>query len=108
VNLNEDQFNLSYETIDTGAAKLHHLITARTPDGAVAGRMQWSHRNIQKLDVEPEFSRRGLATQMWEHGHLLAETQRRVPQPKHSPDRTDAGDAWARSVGGRLPRRSRK
>lgn len=94
---------LFYETVDTGASRPLHRIQAKV-EGRTAGSMVWNQREIRNIEVHPDFQRRGIATAMWNEGQRLAESSR-IPSPKHSSDRTDAGDAWARSVGGRLPRR---
>jgi len=101
--LNDTQF--TYSTVDTGAGRYKHLITAQHPEHGDIGRMQWDNRSID-INVDDEHTRQGVATSMWEEGHRMAGQDRSIPQPKHSSDRTDKGDAWARSVGGRLPRRS--
>ena len=67
--------------------------------------MKWNAKGIQGIDVPPAFKRQGVGTALWNEGHRLAETNAKIPAPKHSADRTNEGDAWARSVGGRLPRR---
>lgn len=56
---------------------------------------------IKMIQVWEQYQRKGLATMLWE------EAQRRWPDLKirHSEDRTVDGDAWARSVGGPIPRR---
>lgn len=82
----------------------NHFIEAFHPDeDEPVARMTWGgSRNpnrIQGLDVRPAHRRNGLATAMWEWG------QEMTPRPKHSDERTNDGDAWARSVGGPLPRR---
>ena len=70
------------------------------------GTMLWSGRHgIRNIGVGEQHQRQGVATAMWEEGHRMAAENARVPQPKHSKERTTAGDAWARSVGGRLPRK---
>lgn len=96
-----------YSTPEYGESYKTHAIEALN-EGAPIGKMEWSGRHgIRKIDVEPEFARRGVATAMWNEAHRLAEQNARIPKPKHSPQRTEMGDAWARAVGGRLPRRSR-
>ena len=67
--------------------------------------MVWNRREISLIGVPDEYQRQGVATALWHEGHRLAKQTQSIPQPKHSPDRTEKGDAWARSVGGRLPRR---
>ena len=69
--------------------------------------MSWSHKTgeIHGIHTAPEHQRQGLASTLWQEGHRLANETRGVPTPRHSAQRTRAGDAWAKSVGGRLPRR---
>jgi hypothetical protein len=95
-----------YDNPELGTAKMIHRVTAKTGE-ATLGTMLWNSRGILNIGVQPEQARRGVATAMWHEGHRLAEQNARIPKPKHSPDRTAMGDAWARSVGGRLPRKSR-
>lgn len=57
---------------------------------------------IQGMGVHPDHRRKGLATEMWQHALSAG-----VPI-KHSPRRSDSGDAWARSVGGDLPDRTER
>jgi hypothetical protein len=102
--LNGIQFN--YDNPELGTAKTVHRVTAMTGPRSL-GTMLWNSRSILNIGVDPDQARRGVATAMWEEGHRLAEQNARIPKPKHSTDRTAMGDAWARSVGGRLPRRKR-
>lgn len=92
----------SYERLGS-----EHNVVARTGTGSFAGNMRWSAKQVRNVMVEPEHQRQGIATAMWNEGHRLAEQNARIPKPKHSADRTIAGDAWAKSVGGPLPRRLR-
>ncbi len=71
------------------------------------GSMSWQHKTgeILGISTEPEHRRRGLATRMWHEAHRVAGETRGVVEPKHSVDRTESGEAWARSLGGRLPKR---
>lgn len=73
----------------------------------LVGRMTWNPSGVQSLDVPHELQRKGIATALWGEGQRLASEKSRVAKPKHSADRTNAGDAWAKSVGGSLPRRKR-
>jgi hypothetical protein len=106
-NLRGDQFRMEYLTRDTGGSKPRHVVKAFLGDGDTPlGSMGWTSDGITSIDVyDPNNTRKGIATAMWEHGHRLAEENARIPKPKHSSDRTREGDAWARAVGGRLPRR---
>lgn len=105
-----------YDNPELGTAKMAHRIVAYkdVPWEGIdkttrvdLGRMIWNSRSILNIDVDEQYARRGVATAMWQEGHRLAEQNARIPKPKHSSDRTAMGDAWARSVGGRLPRRKR-
>lgn len=96
------EYELRYGTVDTGA-KPHHIIEAHHPDDGRVGYMQWmgaAPHAIHWMEVSPEHQRKGLASAMWNWAQDNAR-----PKPKHSRQRTDKGDAWARSVGGPLPRR---
>jgi hypothetical protein len=69
--------------------------------------MSWSHKTgeIQGIYTHHEHQRRGHATRMWHESQRIAGETRGVVNPRHSADRTTSGEAWARSLGGRLPRR---
>ncbi len=97
--LNSQQFGeytLEHEPAD-GFSTLH-AIRVKHEDRLV-GAMTWRTKDVENVYVDEDHRRKGLATAMWQMG------QEMTPRPKHSSDRTDAGDAWARAVGGRLPRR---
>jgi hypothetical protein len=94
------QFQYHPPEMGTGS----HRITAQS-GGKYAGHLLWSSTQVRNIDVAPTMQRQGIGTAMWNEGHRLAAENARIPKPKHSPDRTNEGDAWARSVGGRLPRR---
>jgi ribosomal protein S18 acetylase RimI-like enzyme len=72
------------------------------------GFLRWSHKTgeISSIEVFGGHQRQGVATGLWNEAHRIAGETRGVKPPRHSPDRTDAGEAWARSLGGRLPRRA--
>jgi len=111
--LSPEQFKVSYEgqsdlNTHTPESAGWHSVVARDPHGEVAGQMHWRKKSrggtagqVDWISVEPEHQRQGVGRQMWEHANSLGLR----PSPKHSNERTDEGDAWARSVGGRLPRR---
>ena len=76
--------------------------------GDYVGELEWhsrGNRSISNLFVEGNYRRQGVATGMWQHAHEVAKTTRGVQPPRHSADRTDAGDAWAKSVSKRVPPR---
>lgn len=91
--------DLSHTEVAQAYADLGHTVRP--------AEMQWDAKGIRSIDVPPAFKRQGVATSLWNEGHRLAEEHAKVPAPKHSADRTNEGDAWARSVGGRLPRRKK-
>jgi len=100
--LNQQQFGdytLTYARPDMDVPR--HRITATLPSGFPVGSMAWhpKTKEVTGINVEPGEQRKGLATAMWNMGQDIR------PKPVHSADRTRAGEAWAKSVGGRLPRR---
>lgn len=80
-----------------------HEITAVSDSGQV-GRLVWDAEDgeISHLHVGEPVRRRGIATAMWETAHEEAKT-RGITPPTHSSQRTQAGDSWARAVGGDVP-----
>jgi hypothetical protein len=101
--INEEQFGdykLRYEKPNMDLPR--HLITAsKGPHDEPVGMMSWhpQKHHVTGVNVDEEHRRQGLATAMWNMSQSIR------PKPVHSADRTNAGDAWAKSVGGRLPRR---
>lgn len=71
------------------------------------GSLSWHHKTgeILGLHTVPEFQRQGVATSMLQESRRIAADTRGVARPRHSDLRTTPGDAWARSLGERLPRR---
>lgn len=68
-------------------------------DGAV-GTLSWKAGRVDEVLVDPEHQHQGLATAMY---HQATRANRKPLS--HSAYRTDAGDAWARTVGGAMPPR---
>ena len=83
-------------------------VSASHPDHGEVGHLYWHPRTgtIRDVLVTGEHQGKGIATQMYKTAQEVAATTKKVPAPKHSQDRTDAGEAWAKAVGGRRPRRS--
>lgn len=84
-----------------------HLVTAQKGEEEI-GRLEWysrGNRAISDVYVAEPHRRRGIATGMWNYAHEVAKETRGVQPPRHSADRTDAGDAWAKSVSKRIPQR---
>jgi len=90
---------------DSGEYGREHTINAVNAAGETMGEMAWHSKYITHLETFPRFQRQGVATAMWHEGQRMAAENAKIPKPKHSGDRTTSGDAWARSVGGKLPRR---
>lgn len=92
---------------ETGGKTRIHVVEAVHPDRGQLGRLEWTAKQVHNIDVNHEVRRQGVGTKLWETAQSLADG-RKIPAPKHSSQRTTAGDAWARSVGGPLPRRDRR
>lgn len=91
-----------------------HGVRAFTPDQDPSdpyergvGSLSWSRRSgeIMSIGVESSYRRQGLATELLRRGRDFAQETRGVKAPKHSRERTNDGESWARSLGERLPRR---
>ena len=70
------------------------------------GHLHWSSKTGKILDVHvvPGSRRKGAATAMLKAAKEIA-AKTGVPVPVHSEDRSDQGDAWAKSTGEPLPER---
>jgi ribosomal protein S18 acetylase RimI-like enzyme len=111
--LNEQQFHYAFRQAkpkEMESRPMHELRVYGGGHGMSIGEMAWHHKTgeIANITVRPEVQRQGVATAMLGHARQLAADTRGVRPPRHSPDRTDAGEAWARSLGERLPKRVRK
>jgi hypothetical protein len=78
-----------------------HMITAHVGKGRgkARGILTWDRGVIQKVDVDDDMQHKGMATQMYEHAKTI------TPGLAHSNNRTDAGEGWAKAVGGPRPPR---
>jgi GNAT superfamily N-acetyltransferase len=74
------------------------------------GQMYWHHKTgeIANINVDERFRRQGVGTALLGEARRVASETRGVRAPRHSPQRTDMGEAWARSLGERLPRRQQR
>ena len=133
-SLNQDQFNFSFhpanpkemggrsthtvevwhrEQAESGWAKAppgereHYAGSSVDPGTRPVASMSWHHQTgeVKGVFTDPAHQRQGIATALWHEGKRIATETRGVTTPKHSAQRTKSGEAWARSVGGRLPRR---
>lgn len=82
--------------------------TPRSMGGSLVHRLslgdafiEWRHDDgvVHKVEVPTSQRRQGIATDLWNKAHEVAAATRGVKPPRHSPDRTTSGDAWARSLG---------
>ena len=91
--------------IDTGGPIEGHVVVhASHPDHGEVGFLELGKqteqgRRVMDIQVHPNFQRKGVATRLWRHAHESGLS------PQHSSERTDAGDAWAKKVGGEIPPR---
>jgi len=99
--------DLSFEFTRGEQYRSHHRIVA-TMGGQYVGHIEWHPKSgrVMGVEVAPEHRRKGIATHLWRAAIRQAADSRSVKKPIHSSDRTDAGDAWARAIGGTLPRRN--
>ena len=83
-----------------------HSIKAKKGDTEV-GRLYWHQKGgtIEHIEVYPEHQRQGIATAMFNEANRVAK-ERNVSAPTHSRKRTEEGEAWAKTVGGDLPKRT--
>ena len=86
-----------------GSTHRGYEVVAEHPKFGRIGEMQLADPdpkgNREILDMGVLFKREGVGTGMFRHA------QEAGLNPTHSTWRTDAGDAWARKVGGDLPER---
>lgn len=93
------------EAFDTRDDPEDHTVEAHINDSfgrMYMGKLSWSPDGGRISDIHvPEYARRnGVATAMYNHAMNLG-----VGVPEHSEQRTDEGEAWARSLGEELPER---
>ena len=98
---NADFHGLSFDYAKVGS--LHYLEAHK--DGEVVGKLNWVHPsgNISGIHVAKEHRRKGIGTALYREGHRLAQ-ERGIPKPKVTGDRTNDGEAWAKTLGVRLPK----
>lgn len=85
-----------YDTSEYGVTAFRRGDATRAPVGALtwSGNSEYTVGEIHRVSVAPRMRRQGIATAM----HDMAS---RAPEPpRHSDVLSDAGAAWARSVGG--------
>ena len=82
----------------------NHRLIAKNSEGTSLGHISWNGRSgrVDQVYVPHEYQGLGVATSLWERAQKLADMGQ-APAPKHSNDRTLAGDEWASKVGGKKP-----
>ena len=98
---------VQFRFIHAGAPKQHpkiHTMYANDANGRYIGHLDWNKRSgqIDNINVIGRMQGLGVATSLWERAHKLADMGQ-APAPKHSNDRTLAGDEWASKMGGKKP-----
>jgi hypothetical protein len=83
----------------------HEVAAVDKETGKNVGYLLWRNSgSVDEVSVSEPKRRMGMATEMWNHANRVADAAKgNVPHPEHSSSRTDAGDAWAKSVGGYIP-----
>lgn len=107
--LNPEQFHYVFNQAKPRSMEgpRHHELRVYAGGTMSIGQLMWHHKTgeIGNINVSPEVRRQGVATAMLGHARQLASETRGVRSPRHSSDRTESGEAWARSLGERLPKR---
>lgn len=91
-----------------GENPMAHQIDAYKGDEHV-GFMQWydlrngkyqgdRHGQVAQIGVYPPHQRQGIASGMWAAARAYADLHEDIPEPKHSTNRTFAGQQWAKKV----------
>jgi GNAT superfamily N-acetyltransferase len=81
----------------------HRLLANQ--DGSTIGKLSWHYDtgDINDVYVMEKNRRQGIATNLFQHATHLSTQFNDVPPPRHSAKRTEAGDSWAKAVGGDIP-----
>ena len=82
-------------------------IVSRGGKGEVVGTIQWHPRtgDVNWVRTHPNYRGLGVATTLWEKANKLS-ADTGIKAPQHSKHRTEQGEAWAKSVGGKRPPRA--
>jgi hypothetical protein len=96
---------ITYHHGAMGFGSSAHNFMMHDSNKRMVGSMGLDHDGtIQHIEVHEDLRRQGLATKLYKFGHELHEDIDSIPAPKHSESRTESGDAWARAVGGVIPK----
>jgi hypothetical protein len=84
----------------------HFFLMSEAESGKPVSNMALDHEGkVLAVETHPKQRRQGLATKLWNEVQQHSQETPGVPEPKHSPTRTRAGEAWAKKVGGEVPPR---
>ena len=98
-NLNEKQFG-PYTLEHSGPAHDGSHTIQAFHQGKPVGELRWSKGyGVNSIDVLEDHRRKGLATAMWNTAIDLKKSDKSVPTIKHSTERTEDGNDWAKKVG---------
>jgi GNAT superfamily N-acetyltransferase len=77
------------------------------PKAQVVGTIQWHPKTgeVNWVRTHQDYRGLGVASTLWEKAKKLS-ADTGIREPIHSKHRTDAGEAWAKKVGGTIPKRS--
>ena len=108
MTLSSLQFN--FNPADYGVPARHPNMFNNTLSASISdsfgtmhvGDMSWNDKTgeIQELYVNPGFRRKGVATELFNKADDYYYDPDNEKWVRHSPNRTEAGDAWAKAVGG--------
>ena len=103
-NLSDVQFQYTHPGAK-GQRPDTHTLSASNASGWI-GHIDWNNRTGAVTNIMTAHKKRGLgvATTLWDKANKLS-ADTGIKAPKHSRDRTDKGEAWAKSVGGAIPKR---
>lgn len=110
-NLSSDQFHFRLHSSNTQGGYTTRSVTAHEQgEDQEIGHLAWTdypsgptiHGEIQAVWTHPAHRRKGVATGMWAAARAYADLHD-IVAPRHSEERTYAGDVWAHSVS---PKRS--
>ena len=90
---------LEYYHVLQGREKGGYHAVAAAHDGQIIGHLTWGpgRTKINRLWVHPQYRRHGVADALYQRSKWVE------PGLQHHTDRTEAGDAWARSVSDEVP-----
>lgn len=94
-------------TPNVGAGIAHHWSMWHDPTDKMVGQLhQRDDGTVSAIEVHPKHRRSGVATKMWNIVNSISQQDKSIPAPKHATSRTAAGDKFAKSIGGEIPKRT--